>query len=154
MLGGPLVFRRPDLRGEICSLIGLVCHGHVDGELLVPVGALVQMLGVSVAPDFRIQLDARGDLHFSGERFRNAGPVINREVRLMGMGMSLEIASPLTGTIHRQHDRFRLDFDPGASFGVGRFVFETELSRLAIDPDRVQAQFRTGPPVRIELTEA
>lgn len=153
MLRGPLSFRRPDLRGDICRLIGLVCHGHVDGELLIPVGSLVEMLGITVAPDFRIQLDARGDLHFSGDRFRNAGPVIEREVRLMGMTMNLEIPNPLQGSIHRSHDRFALVFDPGGSFTVGRFVFETELSRLALDPERIHIHFRTGPPVRIELTE-
>lgn len=151
LLAGPLVFRRPELRGDICSLIGLVNHGHVGGELSIPVDSLVKMLGVNMRRELHEQLLTRGDLHFSGSRFRNVGPVIQRQVRLMGMPMNLEVASPLAGEIGRDHGAFDLHFEPGASFTLGRFVFETELATLRVATEEMIIRFRTGPEVRIEL---
>jgi hypothetical protein len=144
--------RRPDLRGDVCSLIGLVCHGHVDGALQLPIGQLVRTFGVPVAPDFHAQLDDRGDLHFAENVFHNHGPLIRRDVRLFGIGGELEIASPLRGTLDRGFDRFALDFEPGASFRVGRFLFEAELARLDINDQRVLASFRPGFELAVELT--
>lgn len=150
---GAVEFRRPDLRAEICTIIGVVCHAHTGGNLRLPVGNLVPMLGVTVAPEFQQQLDERGDLCFSGSRFANAGPIIRREVRVMGVGANLEIASPLRGVVTRGEDRFILDFEPGSSFRAGRFVFEVELARLSVTPDHVLVHFRGGPEIRIHLTD-
>ncbi len=151
---GPVEIRRPELRGDVCTLIGVVCHGHVGGELLLPVGQLVRMFGINVASELREQLDDRGDLHFTGEQFVNEGPVIRREIKLRGMPLDLEIASPLRGQLDRSYDRFTLHFAPGASFRVGRLVFEAELASLAVTADRVVLDFRPGLQLRVELTES
>jgi hypothetical protein len=129
----------------------MVCHGHVGGELSLPVGQIVRTFGIPVAADFHAQLDDRGHLHFTGERFHNVGPVIRREVRLLGIGGELEIASPLQGGLVRGFDRFELHFDPGASFRVGRFLLEAELGRLDIDDTRVIASFRQGFELSVDL---
>lgn len=151
MLTGPLTFRRPHLRGEICTLIGLVNHGHVDGELHVPVEALVRMLGVSMSAQLHETLSRRGDLHFSGARFTNDGPPIDRQVRLMGTTMNFEMCPRLAGTITRDVGTFTLAFDPGASMSIGRFVFESELAAIHVDSDHLLVKFRVGPEVRIDL---
>ena len=148
----PIEVRRPELRADVCTLIGMVCHGHVDGQLLLPVRQLVKMFGVNVSPEFQAQLDERGDLRFLGDQFINEGPVIRREVRLRGMPADLEIASPLSGTVERGFDHFVLSFNPGASFRVGRFIFEAELARLSIDAERVVLELRPAGSVRVELT--
>jgi len=151
---GPLEVRRPQLRPEVCKLIGMVCHGHADGQLLLPVGQLVRMLGVRVTPEFQAQIDDRGDLHFAGEQFDNQGPAIRREVRLRGVPADLEIASLLSGTIERGFDNFTLHFTPGQSFRVGRLIFEAELATLAVNADRLVLELRPAGLVRVELTEA
>lgn len=129
----------------------MVCHGPTD--LRLPVGDLLRMLGVNLAPELREQLDERGDLCFGETGFDNAGPEIRREVRMMGISATMEIASPLRGNVARQADRFVLQFEPGGSISVGRFVFDLELEALAVDPDCVTASFRRGPEVRIHLVE-
>lgn len=151
---GPLEVRRPQLRPEVCKLIGMVCHGHVDGQLMLPVGQLVRMFGVNVTAELQALIEERGDLHFSGEQFSNQGPTIRREVRLRGMPADLEIASLLSGTIERGFDHFTLTFTPGQSFRVGRFIFEAELAKLAVNADRVVLELRPAGLVKVELTPA
>jgi hypothetical protein len=138
------------MRGEVCALIGMVCYG--GPELRLPVSQLVDMLGITVALEFQQALSDRGDIRVSGERFDNHGPVIRREVRLMGVGAALEVAELLCGGVERQADRFIMRFDRGSSFKLSRFVFDVELASLEVAADLIRVRFTQGPEVRIHLS--
>ncbi|GDX78998.1 hypothetical protein LBMAG42_08090 [Deltaproteobacteria bacterium] len=147
----PIDIRRPELRAEVIALIDLVCHGQVDGELRVPVEELVRTLGIPVAAAFHEQLAERGDLHFAGDAFVNGGRPIVRNVKFLGLTGQLEIAATLRGELHRAVDRFTLTFEPGASFRLGRRIFETELRRLEVTPTTVRIVFSPIFELRVHL---
>lgn len=135
----------------MCTLIGLVCHGHVDGELYLPLVQLIRMLGLRARPELSAELDARGALHFSGPGFSNHGDRIRRSVEVRGIDLQLTVSETLRGQVARKFDSFVLDFEPGYSL-VGRAIlFQVELIRLDVDAHRVIAKFSPGFEIHVDL---
>jgi hypothetical protein len=148
---GPVRVLRPELRGEVCTLIGIVCHGHVDGELHLPLVQLIRMLGLRARAELSAELDARGSLHFSGTTFKNHGGVIRRSVDVRGVELHLTIPEHLRGTILREYDRFTLTFEPGASLTGRAMMLGVELVRLEVNAERVLAKFNPGFELHVDL---
>ena len=142
---------RPELRGEVCTLIGLVCHGHVGGELFLPLVQLVRMLGLRARPELSAELEARGSLHFSSGTFVNSGELIRRSIDVRGVEMQLTVAYDLRGRVAREFDRFTMDFEPGSSLSGRAVVFTVELTRLEVDQNRVLARFTPGFEIHVDL---
>ena len=135
----------------MCTLIGLVCHGHVGGELYLPLVQLVRMLGLRARPELSAELEARGSLHFSGGTFVNQGERIRRSIEIRGVEMQLTVAEVLRGGLIREFDKFTLDFEPGSSLSGRAVVFTVELTHLEVDQDRVLARFSPGFEIHVDL---
>jgi hypothetical protein len=158
----PIRICRPDLRAEVLELIDLVCHratlpglrhGEPPGTQLVPVIELVRILGINIADDFHMQLQERGSLHLGEDRFHNAGPEVDRRVRLLGFDVNINIASNLRGRLTRFHDSFQLGFQPDQSLSVSKFLFRVELRHLDLNPERIFIDFSGAKDVFIDLID-
>lgn len=153
MLLDAIRIKRPELRHEILQLIALIAHSDPDKQpQILSVEELVRMLGVRVSDELHEKLVARGDLIFEERRFRNEGPAIVRDSRLFGFSVEMEICDRLEGAIRRFPDSFQLFFREGNSLSFRKFLFQIELRRLDVSPDRIYIDFAGAQDVFIELS--
>lgn len=150
MLLTPLRVARPELRNEVVGLVERL-HGSADG-VTFPLVELVRLLGITVAPAFHAELEARGQIHFDHQHFRNDGSAIRRRVRLGGVEMQLEVSSNLRGDVERCADgSMRLVFERSATVRLSKLVLRARLHVLHMHTDHIDVELRGGGGLRIDL---
>jgi len=149
MLLTPLRVARPELRNEVVELVERL-HASADG-VTFPVVELVRLLGITVAPAFHAELEARGQIHFDHQHFSNEGAAIRRRVRLGGVEMNLEVASRLRGDVERSTGGMRLVFARGGTVRLSKLVLRAHLHALRLHNDHIDVELRGGGGLRIDL---
>jgi len=150
MLLTPLRVARPELRNEVVELVERL-HGSADG-VTFPVVELVRLLGITVAPAFHAELEARGQIHFDHQHFRNEGTAIRRRVRLGGVEMNLEVAPHLRGDVERSSSGgMRLIFERAGTVRLSKLVLRARLHALHLHNDHIDVELRGGGGLRIDL---
>jgi hypothetical protein len=149
MLLQPVRIARPDLQEEVHAVREMILDASDPRAL--PLTELVRMLGVRLAPGFRAQLAARGDLHLGDDRFENQGPAIHRKVRLVGIELDLNIPPSLAGVLVREPERVRLRFHSGSSVRFSKLMVRMELRSLSIDEEGIRVDFGKRGRVFIDV---
>jgi len=141
--------RRPELRDEVHALIARVHNEHPGVQL--PLGEMVRLMGLRVAPEFQTQLNSRGLMLLGEDVFLNEGPEIRRPVVIKGLEAQLHMPIRLAGELERYAGAVQLSFLPEASIGLSRFPFQITLRHLDINHERIRVEVRGAQDFHISL---